>query len=57
MFAFLKKDPQKKLKEQYDKLHHEAFLAQRNGNIRLYSELTEQAELVRAKITDTSTAN
>ncbi|MCP5208579.1 MAG: Lacal_2735 family protein [Hahellaceae bacterium] len=54
MFGFLKRDSQKKLKEQYEKRLHEAFLAQRNGNIRLYSELTAQAEAIRIQLTDTN---
>lgn len=44
MFGFLKKDPVKKLNEQYNKLLSDAMQAQRSGDIRLYSDLTKQAE-------------
>jgi hypothetical protein len=50
MFGFLKSDPRKALKKQYLALLEEAMKAQRNGDIRGYSELTEQAEAVSTKI-------
>lgn len=50
MFSFLKSDPIKKLDKEYDVLLEKAMQAQRNGDIRLYSELTKQAEAVKAKI-------
>lgn len=50
MFSFLKSDPLKKLNKEYGVLLEKAMQAQRGGDIRLYSELTEQAEAVKAKI-------
>lgn len=44
MFGLFKKDPLIELRKQYNKKLEEAMLAQRNGNIRGYAELTEQAE-------------
>lgn len=38
------KREKKSLQKQYDKLLEEAMLAQRNGDIKTYSELTSQAE-------------
>jgi hypothetical protein len=50
MFSFLKSDPLKKLNKEYGELLEKAMQAQRGGDIRLYSELTEQAEAVKVKI-------
>ena len=50
MFGLFKKDPLKQLQKEYDALLTEAFQAQRNGNIRLYSTLTAKAEGIREKI-------
>lgn len=50
MFSFLKPDPKKQLQKTYEKLSTEAFQAQRNGDIRKYSELTDQAESIREQI-------
>ena len=44
MFGFLKADPKKKLDKEYKTLLEQAMQAQRNGDIRKYSELTELAE-------------
>lgn len=44
MFNFFKSDPTKKLEKQYKEKLEEALLAQRNGDIRTYSMLTEEAE-------------
>lgn len=44
MFQLFKRDPNKKLKLAYEKKLEEAMSAQRRGDIRAYSELTEQAE-------------
>ena len=44
MFAFLKPDPVKKLRKIYDQKSTEAMFAQRKGDIRLYSQLTAEAE-------------
>jgi hypothetical protein len=50
MFSFLKSDPLKKLNKEYGELLEKGMQAQRGGDIRLYSELTEQAEAVKVKI-------
>ena len=50
MFGFLKKAPEKKLQKEHEALLEKAFHAQRNGDIRLYSTLTAEAEALRAKI-------
>ena len=42
--------PLKKWRKEYDALLTRAFQAQRNGNIRLYSDLTAQAEALKVKI-------
>ncbi len=44
MFGFLKKDPQKKLRKAYDAKLEEAMTAQRNGDIRTYSMLSQEAD-------------
>jgi len=50
MLRFCKKDLAKGLRKQYGQLVEKAFQAQRNGNIRLYSELTVEAEEVRSEL-------
>lgn len=50
MFGFLKADPIKKLEKEYDSLLEKAMQAQRNGDIKNYSLLTESAEVVKNKI-------
>ncbi|MGO3345993.1 MAG: DUF6435 family protein [Marinomonas sp.] len=50
MFSFLKSDPIKKLDKEYGQLLEKAMQAQRRGDIKLYSELTAQAEMVKAKM-------
>ena len=50
MFGLFKKSPAKKLKEEHKALLEKAFHAQRNGDVRLYSTLTAEAEAVRAKL-------
>ncbi|WP_140372871.1 DUF6435 family protein [Pseudoalteromonas ulvae] len=50
MFSFLKSDPTKKLKKQYDALLEQAMHAQRKGDIRSYSMLTLDAENLWKKI-------
>ncbi len=44
MFGFLKADPKKKLKKQYDQKLEQAMLAQRKGDIKTYSMLTAESE-------------
>lgn len=50
MFEFFKKDPRSKLKKQYQALLKQALEAQRRGDIRLYSQLTAEAEQLAKKI-------
>ena len=50
MFSFLKANPQKKLTKEYDLLLEKAMQAQRNGDIRLYAELTAEAEVIKARL-------
>ena len=50
MFAFLKSDPVKKLKKDYEKKMAEATAAQRSGDIKLYAALTSESEKIWAKI-------
>ncbi len=50
MFGFLKGDPLKKLEKEYDALLEKAMQAQRNGDIKSYSLLTESAEKVKAQL-------
>ena len=44
MFGLFKKDPQKVLQQQYRSKLEEAMLAQRNGDIKSFSHLSEEAE-------------
>ena len=46
MFSFLKADPAKKLNKAYRAKLEEALKAQRNGNIRGYSMLTEESDAI-----------
>ena len=50
MFDFLKRSPLKRWQKQHKALSTKAFEAQRNGNIRLYSSLTAEAEALNEKI-------
>ena len=50
MFGLFKKSPLKQLEKERDTLVSKAFQAQRNGNIRLYSSLTSEAEALRERI-------
>ena len=50
MFGLFKSSPVKKWQKEYDGLLTRAFQAQRNGNIRLYSSLTAEAEAIKVKI-------
>jgi len=50
MFSFLKKDPSAKLNKQYEDLLKKAVLAQRNGDIRTYSQLTTEAQELASRI-------
>ena len=44
MFSLFKRSPTKKLRKQYDCLLEKAMLAQRKGDIKSYSMLTQDAE-------------
>lgn len=44
MFSFLKRNPLKKLRQQYDAKAEQAMLAQRKGDMRLFADLTAEAE-------------
>jgi predicted ATPase len=44
MFGLFKSDPAKKLRKQYSAKLQEAMLAQRNGDIRSYATLSEEAQ-------------
>lgn len=53
MFSFFKSSPEKqaqKLQQSYEKKLSEAMHAQRNGDIRSYSMLSEEAEKIHQEI-------
>ncbi|XOV78716.1 MAG: DUF6435 family protein [Aestuariibacter sp.] len=50
MFNLFKKDPVKKLRNEYDQLLEKAMLAQRRGDIKSYSMLTAEAEALWQRI-------
>ncbi|MFT6029596.1 MAG: hypothetical protein ACI8O8_001332 [Oleiphilaceae bacterium] len=50
MFGLFKSDPVKKYKVAYEKKLQEAMQAQRGGDIRLYSELSSEADIIYQKI-------
>lgn len=50
MFGLFKKDPKAKLNKEYEALLEKAMQAQRNGDIRTYSELSEKADAVLKQI-------
>jgi hypothetical protein len=50
MFGLFKSNPIEKLEKQYKSLLEQGVHAQRNGDIRTYSELTSQADEVLKKI-------
>ena len=50
MFSFLKKDPLVKLNREYSVLLEKALGAQRRGDIRMYSQLTSEAENIASNI-------
>lgn len=50
MFGLFKTDPLKKLRKDYEKTLYEAMQAQQGGNIRLYAELSTQADSIYQKI-------
>ena len=56
MFGLFKKSPLKQWQKEYEALLTKAFQAQRDGNIRLYSSLTAEAEALREKIDASKTS-
>ena len=50
MCGLLTRSPLKKFQKEHEELLTRAFQAQRNGDIRLYSTLTAEAEGLREKI-------
>ncbi|MFA3790862.1 DUF6435 family protein [Aliiglaciecola sp. SL4] len=50
MFSIFKSDPTKKLKKQHAVKLEKAMHAQRNGDIKSYSQLTYEAEEIYTKI-------
>ena len=50
MFGLFSRSPLKQYQREHEDLLTRAFQAQRNGDIRLYSTLTAEAEGLRAKI-------
>lgn len=50
MFQLFKKNPIKKLNDEYSLLLKKAVDAQRNGNIELYSELSTKADKILKQI-------
>lgn len=56
MFSFFNNNPTKKLKKRHSMLLEQAMHAQRNGDIRTYSQLTAEAEEVFKQIKDIDTS-
>ena len=52
MFGIFKRDPVKKLEEEYARKLTEAVEAQRNGKIEIYGELTAESEEILKRIED-----
>jgi hypothetical protein len=50
VFGIFNKSPLKQWEKEHGVLANRAFQAQRNGDIRLYSTLTAEAEALRVKI-------
>ena len=50
MFGFLKADPAKKLRKQYDAKLTQAQQAQRNGDIKGFAELSAEADAIWQKL-------
>ena len=50
MFGLFNNSPLKKLRKEHEILLTRAFQAQRNGDIRLYSTLTAEAEALKLQI-------
>ncbi|MEZ9595384.1 DUF6435 family protein [Shewanella sp. 10N.261.52.F9] len=52
MFSIFKRDPAKKLKKLYFSKLEQAMFAQRNGDIKTYSELTAEADEIDKQISN-----
>ncbi len=52
MFKFFKKDPAKKLQSDYEEKLRNAMQAQRNGDMRTFSTLSEEASKILEEIND-----
>ena len=52
MFSFFKSSPLKKLQKEYSQTLEQAMQAQRKGDIRLFSELTDKSELILKQINE-----
>ena len=50
MFSLFKKDPIKKLKKSYELKLEQAMNAQRNGDIKAYSYITSEADMLYKQI-------
>lgn len=50
MFGLFKQDPLQKLEKEYEKTMEQAVQAQRNGNIDLFSKLSQDADNILKKI-------
>jgi hypothetical protein len=57
MFGLFKADPKKKLDQEYKALLEQAMQAQRSGDIRKYSELTELAEAKKKELDQLSSVD
>jgi hypothetical protein len=55
MFGLFNSSPLKKWQKEHADIVTKAFQAQRNGNVRLYSTLTAEAETLRKKIENLKT--
>lgn len=52
MFSLFKSSPLKKLQKEYSQTLEQAMQAQRKGDIRLFSELTDKSELILKQINE-----
>ena len=57
MFGLFRRDPLKGLNQEYEKKLEQAMLAQRKGDIRSYSQLTEEAEGIYQQIKEAEQKN
>jgi hypothetical protein len=56
MLSIFKRNPIKKLNKAYEAKLEEAMYAQRNGDIKSYSMITAEAEIIANKIKELETA-